>query len=270
MLVSLTMDANEKSFVHGTPTWRRWRHVKTKNRCCTDLALFYMSQSSYITFNFTFLQSFRTFVVFLIYTIFSHRPWSCNLSCFHITIHVPRLWHLVCFYFVIWVHTKLLSHSMAAYIYRQMTIVGFWIQIAEVLGVMVTKSLLPTVTRATFYGFWKTISTTWPGVIVLGDSTDRQTFSKKNKKRLDLVSIPTRSSSSFHSFINTVNERSLHVSTDKWSEYVKILPNQDRKPHSKSYACVLSSCYGYTPSMHCNFAACTERKKKPVVAGYRK
>jgi hypothetical protein len=29
MLVSLTMDANEKSFVHGTPTWRRWRHVKT-------------------------------------------------------------------------------------------------------------------------------------------------------------------------------------------------------------------------------------------------
>jgi hypothetical protein len=23
MLVSLTMDANEKSFVHGTPTWRR-------------------------------------------------------------------------------------------------------------------------------------------------------------------------------------------------------------------------------------------------------
>jgi hypothetical protein len=25
------MDANEKSFVHGTPTWRRWRHVKTKN-----------------------------------------------------------------------------------------------------------------------------------------------------------------------------------------------------------------------------------------------
>jgi hypothetical protein len=23
MLVSLTMDANKKSFVHGTPTWRR-------------------------------------------------------------------------------------------------------------------------------------------------------------------------------------------------------------------------------------------------------
>jgi hypothetical protein len=31
MLVSLTMDANEKYFVHGTPTLRRWRHVKTKN-----------------------------------------------------------------------------------------------------------------------------------------------------------------------------------------------------------------------------------------------
>jgi hypothetical protein len=31
MLVSLTMYANENYFVHGTPTWRRWRHVKTKN-----------------------------------------------------------------------------------------------------------------------------------------------------------------------------------------------------------------------------------------------
>jgi hypothetical protein len=31
MLVSLTIDANEKSFVNGTPTWRRWRHVQTKN-----------------------------------------------------------------------------------------------------------------------------------------------------------------------------------------------------------------------------------------------
>jgi hypothetical protein len=31
MLVYLTREANEKSFVNGTPTWRRWRHVQTKN-----------------------------------------------------------------------------------------------------------------------------------------------------------------------------------------------------------------------------------------------
>jgi hypothetical protein len=35
MLVYITMDANEKSFVHGTPTWRRWRHVQTKNNYVT-------------------------------------------------------------------------------------------------------------------------------------------------------------------------------------------------------------------------------------------
>jgi hypothetical protein len=46
MLVFLTMDANEKSFVHGTPTWRRWRHVKTKNcNPWTTLLVFFLIYS---------------------------------------------------------------------------------------------------------------------------------------------------------------------------------------------------------------------------------
>jgi hypothetical protein len=42
MLVYLTIDGNEKSFVNGTPTWRRWRHVQTKNKYSRLLVYLYI------------------------------------------------------------------------------------------------------------------------------------------------------------------------------------------------------------------------------------